>query len=161
SALARIARASVPVLIHGETGTGKEIVAQALHALSARRGAFTAVNCGALSPGLVEAELFGHRRGAFTGAVAERAGFVPAADRGTLFLGEIADLPSCSQAVLLRVLQESEVVPLGLDHPIKVDVRLCAATLSGLDALVDQGKFRPDLYARLLGFTIELPPLRE
>ncbi|HEX3764180.1 MAG TPA: sigma 54-interacting transcriptional regulator [Kofleriaceae bacterium] len=159
--LARIAPTEVSVLLQGETGTGKELVARALHDLSGRRGAFVAVNCGALPPSLIEAELFGHRRGAFTGAVGERLGLVRSADGGTLFLDEVGELPAASQAAFLRVLQEREVVPVGVDHPVKVDVRLCAATLRDLEALVDSGQFRRDLYARLFGLTLVLPPLRE
>jgi DNA-binding NtrC family response regulator len=159
--LGRIAPTEVSVLLQGETGTGKELVARALHDLSGRRGAFVAVNCGALPPSLIEAELFGHRRGAFTGAVGERLGLVRSADGGTLFLDEVGELPAASQAAFLRVLQEREVVPVGVDHPVKVDVRLCAATLRDLEALVDSGQFRRDLYARLFGLTIALPPLRQ
>ncbi len=158
--LGRIAPTEVSVLLQGETGTGKELVARALHDLSGRRGAFVAVNCGALPPSLIEAELFGHRRGAFTGAIGERLGLVRSADGGTLFLDEVGELPAASQAAFLRVLQEREVVPVGVDHPVKVDVRLCAATLRDLEALVDSGQFRRDLYARLFGLTLVLPPLR-
>ncbi|HEY0482343.1 MAG TPA: sigma 54-interacting transcriptional regulator [Kofleriaceae bacterium] len=158
--LGRIAATEVSVLLQGETGTGKELVARALHQLSRRSGAFVAVNCGALPANLVEAELFGHRRGAFTGAVGERLGLVRSADAGTLFLDEVGELPATSQAAFLRVLQEREVVPVGVDHPVKVDVRLCAATLRDLEALVAAGQFRRDLYGRLFGLTIELPPLR-
>jgi DNA-binding NtrC family response regulator len=158
--LERVAPAEVSVLLQGETGTGKELVARALHQLSGRTGAFIAVNCGALPPNLIEAELFGHRRGAFTGAIGERLGLVRSADGGTLFLDEVGELPPTSQAAFLRVLQEREVVPVGVDHPVKVDVRLCAATLRDLEALVAAGQFRRDLYARLFGLTIELLPLR-
>jgi transcriptional regulator with GAF, ATPase, and Fis domain len=158
--LGRVAPTEVSVLLQGETGTGKELVARALHDLSARGGAFVAVNCGALPANLIEAELFGHRRGAFTGAVGERLGLVRSADNGTLFLDEVGELPAPSQAAFLRVLQEREVVPVGVDHPVKVDVRLCAATLRDLEALVTSGQFRRDLYARLFGLTISLPPLR-
>jgi transcriptional regulator of acetoin/glycerol metabolism len=159
SALARLAKTQVSIILQGETGTGKEVVARALHALSERPGAFIAVNCGALPASLVEAELFGHRRGAFTGAVGERLGLVRSADGGTLFLDEIGELPPASQAAFLRVLQEREVVPVGEDHPVKVDVRLCAATHRDLATLVQRGAFRADLFGRLAGFTLELPPL--
>ena len=158
--LRRVAPAAVSVLLQGETGTGKELVARAVHALSGRSGAFVAVNCAALPPNLIEAELFGHRRGAFTGAVGERLGLVRSADGGTLFLDEVGELPAASQAAFLRVLQEREVVPVGVDRPVKVDVRLCAATLRDLEALVASGQFRRDLYARLFGLTVELLPLR-
>jgi len=158
--LDRIAGTDVPVLILGETGTGKELVARALHTRSGRPGPFVAVNCGALPETLVEAELFGARRGAFSGAVADRLGLVRGADRGTMFLDEIAELRASSQAALLRVLQEHEVLPLGETRAVKVDVRFCAATHRPLDELVERDEFRRDLYARLLGFAIELPPLR-
>jgi len=159
--LERVAATQVSVLLEGETGTGKELTARALHELSGRSGAFVAVNCGALPPSLVEAELFGHRRGAFTGATGERLGLVRTADGGTLFLDEVGELPASSQAAFLRVLQEREVVPVGVDHPIDVDIRLCAATLRDLEALVESGRFRRDLYARLYGHTVVLPPLRQ
>jgi transcriptional regulator with GAF, ATPase, and Fis domain len=158
--LGRVAPTEVSLLLQGETGTGKEVVARAVHELSGRRGAFVAVNCGALPPTLIEAELFGHRRGAFTGAVGDRLGLVRSADGGTLFLDEVGELPAASQAAFLRVLQEREVVPVGFDHPVKVDVRLVAATLRNLDALIASGQFRRDLYARLFGLTVELPALR-
>jgi DNA-binding NtrC family response regulator len=158
--LQQVAPTEVSVLLQGETGTGKELVARAVHALSGRTGAFVAVNCGALPPSLIEAELFGHRRGAFTGAINERLGLVRSADGGTLFLDEVGELPASSQAAFLRVLQEREVLPVGVDHPVKVDVRLCAATLRDLEALVSSGAFRRDLYARLFGLTVELLPLR-
>ena len=159
--LARVVPKGVSILLRGETGTGKEVVARAVHDLSKRPGPFVAVNCGALSPGLIEAELFGHRRGAFTGAVGDRLGYVRSADGGTLFLDEVGELPGRSQATFLRVLQEREVVPVGGDRPIKVDIYLCSATLRDLDELVDAGAFRSDLYSRLFGLTIELPPLRQ
>jgi DNA-binding NtrC family response regulator len=158
--LDRVAPTDVSLLLHGETGTGKEVVARAVHERSGRRGAFVAVNCGALPPALIEAELFGHRRGAFTGAVGERLGLVRSADGGTLFLDEVGELPVASQAAFLRVLQEREVVPVGVDRPVKVDVRLCAASWRNLEALIASGEFRRDLYARLFGLTVELPPLR-
>lgn len=158
--LARVVPKGVSILVRGETGTGKEVVARAVHDLSKRTGQFVAVNCGALSPGLIEAELFGHRRGAFTGAVSDRLGYVRSADGGTLFLDEVGELPSRSQATFLRVLQEREVVPVGGDRPIKVDIYLCSATLRDLDEAVDAGTFRSDLYSRLFGLTVELPALR-
>ncbi len=159
--LARIAATDVPVLVYGETGTGKELVARAIHDRSARPGPFVAVNCGALPAALVEGELFGARKGAFSGAVTDRPGLVRSANGGTLFLDEIAELETGSQAAFLRVLQEREVLPLGETRPIKVDVRFCAATHQDLDDMVERGKFRRDLFARLHGHAITLPPLRQ
>ncbi|HEX3759162.1 MAG TPA: sigma 54-interacting transcriptional regulator [Kofleriaceae bacterium] len=161
AALHRLARTPVSIVVLGETGTGKEVVARALHAMSGRTGAFVAVNCGALPASLLEAELFGHRRGAFTGAVGERTGLVRSAEGGTLFLDEIGELPPASQTAFLRVLQEREVVPIGDDRPVKVDVRLCAATHRDLSGLVERGLFRDDLFGRISGFTLALPPLAE
>ncbi|MBL8627568.1 MAG: sigma 54-interacting transcriptional regulator [Myxococcales bacterium] len=158
--LARVAATDVPVLIAGDTGTGKELVARAVHRGSGRAGAFVAVNCGALPESLVEGELFGARKGAFSGATHDRPGLVRAADHGTLFLDEIAELRAPSQAALLRVLQEREVLPLGDTTPVAVDVRVVAATHRRLDQRVADGAFRDDLYARLNGYAIELPPLR-
>jgi transcriptional regulator of acetoin/glycerol metabolism len=159
--LERVAPSAVPVVILGESGTGKELMARALHQLSGRKGPFVAVNCGALPTSLMQSELFGYKRGAFSGADEDRPGLVRAADRGTLFLDEIGDLPLASQAALLRVLQEGEVTPLGTTRPIPVDVRVVAATHRSLDALVAAGQFRADLLARLGGWTLTLPPLRE
>jgi DNA-binding NtrC family response regulator len=159
--LARGARSTVPVMIGGETGTGKELVARAVHALSGRPGPFVAVNCGALPATLVEAELFGHRRGAFSGADDERAGLVRSAHGGTLFLDEVGELPATAQTALLRVLQEGEVVPIGVDRPTAVDVRIVTATLRDLEGAVARGTFREDLLGRLLGIAISLPGLRE
>jgi DNA-binding NtrC family response regulator len=161
AALNRLAQTPVSIVLLGETGTGKEVIARALHTLSGRTGAFMAVNCGALPAALLEAELFGHRRGAFTGAVGDRMGLVRSAEGGTLFLDEIGELPPASQAAFLRVLQEREVVPIGDDRPVKVDVRLCAATHRDLGELVDRGAFREDLFGRISGFTLALPPLCE
>jgi len=161
SSLARIAKTSVAVVLLGQTGTGKEIVARALHELSGRPGPFVAVNCGALPETLLEAELFGHKRGAFSGAIHDRPGLIRSADGGTLFLDEVGELPPGSQVAFLRVLQEHEVVPVGDERPIKVDTRLCAATHRDLDALVERRQFRRDLYARLFGLVLELPPLRD
>ncbi|MFT3696714.1 MAG: sigma 54-interacting transcriptional regulator [Kofleriaceae bacterium] len=158
--LTTAASSDVPIEITGETGTGKELAARAIHTLSKRKGAFVAVNCGALPANLLEAELFGHAKGAFTGAVSARTGLIRSADRGTLFLDEVAELPPASQAALLRVLQEREVLPLGEDAPIAVDVRLITATHQDLDRAVTDGEFRDDLRARLMGLTLALPPLR-
>ena len=157
--LPKIARSRVPMLVRGDSGTGKEIVAQAIHTLSGRSGAFVPVNCGAIPETLVESELFGSRRGAFSGAE-DRAGHVRNADRGTLFLDEIAELPATSQAALLRVLQNGEVMPLGGDKTLLVDVRVVAATNRSMEELVSGGNFRRDLYARLRGYEMHLLPLR-
>ena len=159
-ALTRVAPSTVPVLLLGETGTGKEVAARALHALSGRRGAFVAVNCGGLAPQLLESELFGHRQGAFSGAQHDRPGHLRSADRGTLFLDEIGDLPLPAQAALLRALEERAVVPVGESLPVATDFRLVAATNADLPAMIAAGRFRDDLHARLLGVTITLPPLR-
>ena len=159
--LTKIARGTVPVLIRGETGTGKELIARAIHDVSARRGVFVPINCGALPRNLIESELFGHRRGAFSGANEEREGLVRRAHGGTLFLDEIAELPEESQVALLRVLQEGEVRPVGASDPIKVDIRIVAATHQDIPARIIDGRFRQDLYARLAGFEMRLPPLRE
>jgi hypothetical protein len=158
--LRSIAASKVPVLVGGETGTGKELVARAIHLLSGRSGPLQALNCAALAPGRIEAELFGHAKEAFPGAGEARAGLVAGADGGTLFLDEVGDLPLPAQGALLRVLQESEVLPLGASSPVQVDLRLVCATHQDLAALVAQGKFRADLLARLGGFTLTLPPLR-
>jgi transcriptional regulator with AAA-type ATPase domain len=155
-----IARSVVPVLLEGETGTGKEVLARAVHALSGRPGDLVAINCGALPAALVEGELFGHKKGAFSGATADTPGLVRSADRGTLFLDEIGDLPAPAQAALLRVLQEREVLPIGGTRPVPVDLRVIAATHRSLPKMVEAGSFRADLYARLAGHRLELPPLR-
>jgi len=159
--LSRVAATDVPILLLGETGTGKEVLARAVHQRSGRHGRYVAVNCGGLAPSLMEAELFGHRRGAFSGAVADRPGYLRTADGGTLFLDEVAELPPPAQAALLRALQQREVVPVGDSNPVGVDVRVCAATNRNLVAMVAAGAFREDLYARLLGVKATLPPLRE
>ena len=159
--LGAIAPALLPVLLLGETGTGKEVLARAVHDASQRRGAFVAVNCGALPATLIESELFGYKKGAFSGAAEDRTGLIRSADGGTLFLDEIGDLPLASQAALLRVLQEREVTPLGATRPLKVDLRVVAATHRDLRKLCDKEQFRADLLQRLSGFTLNLPPLRE
>ena len=159
--LGDMARSRVPILVRGQTGTGKEVIASAIHQLSGRPGRFIAVNCGALPEKLVESELFGYRKGAFSGAAEDRPGLVRSSDRGTLLLDEIGDLPLSAQATLLRVLQEEEVLPVGATHPIKVDLRVVASTHRDLDALAAEERFRVDLLARLSGFSLSLPPLRE
>ena len=160
SRLAKVARSSVSVIVSGETGTGKELVARAVHQLSGRPGPFIAVNCGALTETIAASELFGHKKGAFSGATEDRPGFFRSAHRGTLFLDEIGDLPISLQPMLLRALQEREVVPVGSSQPVSIDIRLVGATHRELDALVESGAFRADLLARLAGFTVALPPLR-
>lgn len=159
--LARVASSDLSLLVFGATGTGKEMTARAVHALSGRRGAFVAVNCGALSPQLTESLLFGHVKGAFSGAHRDEIGFVRMADQGTLLLDEVGDLPAGAQATLLRVLQEREVVPVGNPRPIPVDVRVIAATHHPLSTLVEGERFRRDLFARLDGYRCTLPALAE
>jgi DNA-binding NtrC family response regulator len=159
-ALASIAASMLPLLLLGESGTGKEVLAQAVHRVSRRPGAFVPVNCGAIPESLFEGHVFGHVRGAFSGAVRDEIGLVRAADEGTLFLDEIGDLPARSQAALLRILQESEVQAVGSTRTVKVRVRVLAATHRPLAQLADTGSFRHDLYARLNGHSHHLPPLR-
>lgn len=161
AALARVAPSRVAVLINGETGTGKELAARAVHAWSGRTGAFVAVNCGALPSTLVESELFGVKRGAFTGATDDRPGLLRAAAGGTLLLDEVGELPLPAQVSLLRVLQEGELVPVGGSQPARVDLRAVAASHRDLATMVEAGTFRSDLYARLAGLSVQLPPLRE
>lgn len=155
-------RSTVPVLLCGESGTGKEVMARRLHAHSDRsKGAFVAVNCGAISPGLVESLLEGSCRGAYTGAVSNQIGLVRAADHGTLFLDEIGELPLESQTRLLRILQERAVMPVGSQRSISVDFRLVCATHRNLRSAVKAGRFREDLFFRLNVFPIHLLLLRE
>jgi len=157
----RVAARDVTAMIIGETGTGKELVARHIHEVSGRSGPFVAVNCGALSESLIDAELFGHEAGAYTGATHARAGWFEAARGGTLFLDEIGDMPAPLQVKLLRVLQERQVVRLGSRVPLPVDVRLIAATNVDLWRAVQAGRFRSDLFYRLHVAPITLPPLRE
>ncbi len=160
--VARAAPSEAPVLLLGESGTGKERLARLLHASSPRRGApFVAVNCGAIPEALLESQLFGHRRGAFTDAREDHVGLFQRADGGTLLLDEIGDMPPLLQVKLLRVIQEREVHPLGAGAAIPVDVRIVAATHTDLDAAVAQGRFRQDLFYRLNVIPIRIPPLRE
>lgn len=156
----RAAQSNLPLVIWGETGTGKEVLSNVVHQLSGRNGKFIAVNCAALPESIAEAELFGYRKGAFTGANQSSAGYFRAAHRGTLLLDEIVDLPLSIQAKMLRVLEQNAVTPLGESSPLPVDVRVLAAGQELLAAAVAAGRFRPDLYARLRGVELRLPPLR-
>ncbi len=155
------ARSDMPVLIEGESGVGKELVAGAIHAASGRSGALVAVNCAAIPGELIEAELFGHVRGAFSGAEGTRRGLVRSAEGGTLFLDEIGEMPLETQAKLLRVLESHEVRPVGEDRLVKVDVRFVAATNVPLDDRVEEGRFREDLFHRIAALRVAVPPLRE
>jgi transcriptional regulator with GAF, ATPase, and Fis domain len=158
----KVAPLSSPVLLMGETGTGKEIIANAIHNLSLRsNGPLITVNCGAIPESLIDSELFGHERGSFTGALTERRGRFERADKGTIFLDEMGELPPQAQVRLLRVLQEKEVERIGGSQPIKVDIRIISATHKNLEEMVSEGQFRDDLYYRLGVYPIRLPPLRE
>ena len=161
ASLDRVAKTGISVMLLGESGTGKEVLAARLHRASARRGVLQAINCAALPATLLESELFGYKRGAFTGADRDKVGLVRAADGGTLFLDEVGDMPLEAQAKLLRVLQSREVVPVGATSPERVDVRVVCATHRDLKRLVQEGRFRGDLYARLFELPVRVPPLRE
>jgi transcriptional regulator with GAF, ATPase, and Fis domain len=155
------ARSDLPVLILGETGTGKELFARRIHESRRTAGPLVALNCSALPPELVEAQLFGHKKGAFTGAVVDAKGFFAKAERGTLLLDEVGDLPAAIQPKLLRVLEEAEYIPVGATEPVRAHVRVIAATNVDLKAAVAAERFRLDLYARLAGYELRLPPLRK
>ncbi len=161
AALERIAKTALSVLLLGESGTGKEVAARELHKKSGRRGQFSAVNCAALPDNLIESELFGYKKGAFSGADRDKTGLVQAAHQGTLLLDEIGDMPLPAQAKLLRMLQSREVLPVGATRPEPVDVRIITATHRDLDRLQRQGDFRRDLFARINEFPVVLPPLRD
>jgi len=162
NAVAMVAKTDSTVLICGETGTGKEVVAQAIHAHSQRSaGPLVSVNCGAIQQSLIASELFGHEKGSFTGALQQRPGRFELADGGTIFLDEVGELPSETQVALLRVLQERQFERVGGSQPIRVDVRIIAATNRDLDAAISGGTFRSDLFYRLNVFPIQVPPLRE
>jgi transcriptional regulator with GAF, ATPase, and Fis domain len=160
-ALHRVAKSEISVVVLGESGTGKELFARELHSASGRRGSFQAVNCAAIPGSLLESELFGYKRGAFSGADRDKVGIVRAADGGTLFLDEIGDMPLEAQAKLLRVLQSKEIIPVGATGPERVDVRVVCATHRNLAVLQKEGRFRGDLFARLNEYSLALPPLRE
>src|SRR5678816_2488432 len=157
-----VSRSAAPVLLFGETGTGKEIIARSIHEHSPyRSGPFHRVNCGAIPSELIDSELFGHEAGAFTGAVSRRKGWFEQADGGTLFLDEIGELALAAQVRLLRVVQDGEVVRVGGERPVRVNVRIVAATHRDLPAMVETQTFREDLYYRLTVFPIVIPPLRD
>jgi transcriptional regulator with PAS, ATPase and Fis domain len=158
--LVSVARSEVNVLVRGESGVGKEVLAQTLHRVSGRTGKLSAVNCAAIAPELLESELFGHERGAFTGAVAPKPGLLEVAARGTVLLDEIGDMPLALQAKLLRAVDAREVYRVGATRPTPLDIRFVSATHRDLFADIDSGTFRLDLFYRLAGITLEIPPLR-
>ena len=159
--LTQVSDTDASILVLGESGTGKELVARAIHNLSSRSSnSFIPVNCGAIPKDLLESELFGHKKGAFTGAYSDRKGRFILADKGTIFLDEIGDMQLDMQVKLLRVLQEKVVDPVGSNSPVKVDVRVVAATHQNIESLIKEGKFREDLYYRINVIPIEIPPLR-
>jgi two-component system response regulator PilR (NtrC family) len=160
--VAKVARSQAPVHISGDSGTGKELVARLIHESGPRaEGPFVPVNCGAIPTELMESELFGHKKGSFTGAVADKEGLIRSAEGGTLFLDEVADLPLHMQVKLLRVIQEKAVRPVGETREVPVDVRILSATHRRLDELVKAGRFREDLYYRINVIELRVPPLRE
>ena len=162
SLIKKVAKTDATVLIRGESGTGKEVVAKAIHNLSNRKNKnFVAVNCASIPETLLEAELFGHKKGAFTDAYTDRKGMFEIADKGTIFLDEIGDMPLSLQAKILRVLQEKEITPLGSEKSKKVDARVISATSRNLEEMIKNGEFREDLFYRLNVIPINLPPLRE
>jgi DNA-binding NtrC family response regulator len=161
SNLAALSAENIPVIVQGETGSGKEVLARAIHQHSGRRGPLIAINCAAIPDGIAEAELFGYKKGAFTGALEASRGRIAAANQGTLFLDEIVELSPAIQSKLLRVLEECAVTPLGTTESVPVDFRLIAASQEALEKLVQSGDFRADLYARLNGAELRLPALRE
>ena len=160
--ITKLAQGQAPVYLYGESGVGKEVIAKTIHKLSNRnRGAFVPINCGALPQDLLESELFGYKKGAFTGATSNKIGLIQLAHGGTLFLDEIAELPMIMQVKLLRVLQEKKIRPLGSDKEESVDFRLITATHQNLQKLIEEGKFREDLYFRLYVMNVNIPPLRD
>lgn len=158
--VARVARLDAPILIVGESGTGKDVLARAIHALSGRAGRYVALNAGALPEALADSELFGHRRGAFTGAVQTHEGAFEQAHRGTLFLDEVGDLNPSVQVKLLRAVEDGEIRKVGATAPVRVQARIVAATWAALPQRIEEGRFRADLYHRISTFVIEVPPLR-
>lgn len=160
--LVKISKGQAPIFIQGESGSGKEVVAGVIHQLSVRKhGPFVAINCGAIPEDLLESELFGHKKGSFTGATADKVGLIQSANGGTLFLDEIAELPLTMQVKILRAVQEKKIRPLGYEKEISVDFRLVSATHQNMEKLVQEGKFRHDLYFRLHVMDVSVPPLRE